>query len=193
MDVFEIDMEDFFLPCQKDNKSEVFLADYILSKFETQQTEQLSWLDLLEIGKIQKIRWEYFFLLIEWEMKREDEFVRRYGYGWKKSEEPEPNYIEEHEPSYYGYTDKDGKFVDRFEIARRKRKAKQRVFDRITWGIFFFGSFLTIWFIFVWKLTFLEHIIYLTSLSINIYIVMLINYFKLKDLPRPFLPIIRTL
>ena len=40
MDIFELDMEEIFLPCQKDNKIEIFLADCILSKFEKKQQKE---------------------------------------------------------------------------------------------------------------------------------------------------------
>jgi len=184
MDIFELDMEEIFLPCQKDNKIEIFLADCILTKFEKkQQKETSTWLELLEIQKIQKVRWEYFFSFNELEKKEEGKLESKYQHKT----------FVEREPSYYGYTDKNGKFIDRFEIARRKRKAKQRIFDRITWGIFFLGLVLTFCFIFFWKITFIEHIIYFTSMWIDVYIIMLINYFKLKDLPRPFVCNQRTL
>jgi hypothetical protein len=179
MYIFEIDFDQNFLDTQKDNKIEVFLADCVLTKFqENQQKKENTWLELLEIKKIKKLGWEYLIFFDECD---EEEYL----YHRKE--------FEYHQPSYYGYTDKNGKFVDRFEIARRKRKAKQRIFDRITWGIFFLGVFLTIGFVFFWKMTFVEHVIYFSSLWVSVYTVMIINYFKLKDLPRPFLCNQRTL
>lgn len=176
MYIFEIDFNENQSQNQENKEIEIFLADCILHKLKKKRSKKKfeTWLELLEVQKIKKLGCEYLMLFDE------------YGEDEKEQFNMPSNKPVEREPGYYGYVDKNGKFIDRFEIARRKRKAKQRIFDRISWGIFFFGLLLTIGFVFFWEMSFIEYVIYFTSLWINVYIVMGINYLKLKDLPRPF-------
>jgi hypothetical protein len=76
-------------------------------------------------------------------------------------------------------------FVNYPELARRRRKRIQLLFDTVTWGIFFGAFFFNIYFVWFLKMNFIQYIIYICSIIFNVSIIALINYLKLKDLPRP--------
>jgi hypothetical protein len=153
----------------------------IFKRFKNiEKKETPTWLELLELNKIKNLDLKYVFTKINEDdtIIFTDVSILDYHLILNKCNEEELEEVE---------IDDDEPYVDEFELAFRKRKEKQRIFDIITWGIFFLALILSFCFIFFWEIRFIDYIIYITSLWVDVYIVMAINYFKLKDLPRPFL------
>jgi hypothetical protein len=163
------------------NDRKYFLMNLIFKRFKNiEKKETPTWLELLELNKIKNLDLKYVFTKINEDdtIIFTDVSILDYHLILNKCNEEELEEVE---------IDDDEPYVDEFELAFRKRKEKQRIFDIITWGIFFLALILSFCFIFFWEIRFIDYIIYITSLWVDVYIVMAINYFKLKDLPRPFL------
>lgn len=108
-------------------------------------------------------------------------FFQRQVYENEKKEEEEQRQFEL-EMEKKGQKEED---VDEFELAYKKRKARQKVFDYITWGLFCFAFLATFCWIFFWKMGYYEYLIFISYFWVSIWTVIAIEFYRLKDLPEP--------
>jgi RsiW-degrading membrane proteinase PrsW (M82 family) len=77
--------------------------------------------------------------------------------------------------------------INDYEPRIAKKKRNKKIFNNVTWSIFWIGVIFTFCLIFIWKMTFLHHIIFLTSLYFCVYLIMYINIKKIqRDGPTPY-------
>ena len=137
-----------------------------LSEEETMEKEKLN----LELDQI------FFHICCSLQF-----FFQQQVYQTEKKEEEEQRQFEL-EMEKKGQKEED---VDEFELAYKKRKARQKVFDYITWGLFCFSFLASFCWMFFWKMEYYEYLIFISYFWISIWTVIGIQFYRLKDLPEP--------
>lgn len=74
--------------------------------------------------------------------------------------------------------------VDEFELAYKQRKARQKVFDYITWSLFCFSFVTSLCWMFFWKMRYEEYLIFISVFWISIWIVIGIHKYLVPDSDR---------
>jgi ABC-type multidrug transport system fused ATPase/permease subunit len=99
----------------------------------------------------------------------------------EENEKKEEQIQMELEKAQRNLEDSEEEYVDEFELAYQKRKARQKVFDYITWGLFCFSFLASLCWMFIWKMTYDEYLIFISYFWVSIWTVIGINYYQLKD------------
>jgi hypothetical protein len=81
--------------------------------------------------------------------------------------------------------DSEEEYVDEFELAYQKRKARQKIFDYITWSLFCCSLLASLCWMFFWKMVYDEYLIFISYFWVSIWTVIGIHYYLVKDQYQP--------